>query len=264
MQLFLQKRVNGIRYSFVRLFVAFFISMVLPIFLANKIIFAERINNIKDIYSPRWDVDKLLTSSELRKIYGKEEINEENKKITENRGTQKVIDTERKTKVWDKNDFNLLIYSNITPSVEGKFVKGDDVDIYGVLLSSSVILTDQICYINGGLTKSSERQPFNKPIFMNIFGGLKRKNDFSKYKITFNKTPVTFQEIDVRIRKNLMNDSEIQLYQYNTKVNSGNWDIDYKSGQPKKTDFFKYPDYRDNELIDLNNVSHFDIYLNPK
>lgn len=35
-----------------------------------------------------------------------------------------------------------------------------------------------------------------------------------------------------------------------------------KDGTTRHTNLFSYPDYTDNEIIDVGKVSHFDVYLN--
>ncbi|WP_436626925.1 exotoxin beta-grasp domain-containing protein, partial [Streptococcus equi] len=71
----------------------------------------------------------------------------------------------------------------------------------------------------------------------------------------------TFQEVDVRLRKSFMLNDEIKLYQYGSKVLSGNWEFHGSGENEEGADLFKYPDYRYNNLIDIDKKSHIDVYL---
>ncbi|HHM0053343.1 TPA: streptococcal pyrogenic exotoxin SpeL, partial [Streptococcus pyogenes] len=239
----------------------FFIVVLSLMVFSVRMVSAEGTINIKDIYSPRWDVDKTLSPTTLREIYNRDTIKKVNKPITGKRGTQVIMDAQHKTKVWEFDDYNFIISSNLHPSVEGKFNVGDNVDVFGLALSAEVFSKDQIHSINGGLVKVNERKGAGKTIYMNVFIDGHKKDDTSKYKITFEKSPVTFQEVDVRLRKSFMLNDEIKLYQYDSKVLSGNWEFHGSGEKEEGADLFKYPDYRYNNLIDIDKKSHIDVYL---
>ncbi|HEK9422981.1 TPA: pyrogenic exotoxin SpeK, partial [Streptococcus equi subsp. equi] len=110
----------------------------------------------------------------------------------------------------------------------------------------------------------SDVKPEEKAIYINIFGEKELRTLTAKDKITFKNNIVTLQEIDVRLRKSLMGDSKIKLYEYDSLYKKGFWDIHYKDGGNSHTNLFTYPDYTDNETIDMSKVSHFDVYLNEE
>ncbi len=42
----------------------------------------------------------------------------------------------------------------------------------------------------------------------------------------------------------------------------GYWAIHYRNNTTKFTNLFTYPDYTNNDVVDVTKISHFDIYLN--
>ncbi|HHJ9391805.1 TPA: streptococcal pyrogenic exotoxin SpeM, partial [Streptococcus pyogenes] len=205
--------------------------------------------------------DAVLVNSELKNIYTKDVINRTNMKITKKIGTQLIFNTNEKTRVWDDDNYNKVISSNVSPAQERRF-KEEEVDIYALIKSYSVICKEQYNYVDGGLIRTSDREKLDSTIYMNIFGEQIPLKEQSKYKITFQNKFVTFQEIDVRLRKSLMSDNRIKLYEHNSICKKGYWGIHYKDNTTKFTDLFTHPNYTDNETIDMSKVSHFDIYLN--
>ncbi len=168
----------------------------------------DDVRNLGDIYSPRYNKDTVLDNHKLKDIYIKEVIDKQNIKISAKIGTQLIINTNEKTKVWENNDFTKVVSSNLSPSQERLFNIGDEVDIYAIVKSTHPICKEQYNYVNGGVIKSNGREKETLPIYMNIFGEQDLRKEKSKDKITFKNKIVTFQEIDVRIRKSLMSDKK--------------------------------------------------------
>ncbi|HEP1506214.1 TPA: pyrogenic exotoxin SpeK [Streptococcus pyogenes] len=220
------------------------------------------IRNSEDIYFPRQDKDGILDNKRLKDIYGKEIIEKTNIPINAKQGTHLIFNTNENTTVWDDNTFTKVISSNLSPSQERMFNVGDHVNIFAIVKSYQVVCKDQFNYIDGGIIKTSDVKPEEKSIYINIISDKELRALTAKDKLTFKNNMVTLQEIDVRLRKSLMGDSKIKLYEYGSLYIKGFWDIHYKDGTTRHTNLFSYPDYTDNEIIDVGKVSHFDVYLN--
>ncbi|WP_275401648.1 exotoxin beta-grasp domain-containing protein [Streptococcus pyogenes] len=65
-----------------------------------------------------------------------------------------------------------------------------------------------------GNNKTSDVKPEEKAIYINIISDKELRALTAKDKLTFKNNMVTLQEIDVRLRKSLMGDSKIKLYEY--------------------------------------------------
>ncbi|MEY2025993.1 exotoxin OB-fold domain-containing protein, partial [Streptococcus pyogenes] len=175
---------------------------------------------------------------------------------------QLIFNTDENTTVWNDNTFKKVISSNLSPSQERMFNVGDHVNIFAIVKSYDVVCKEQFNYSDGGIIKTSDVKPEEKAIYINIFGEKELRTLTAKDKITFKNNIVTLQEIDVRLRKSLMSDNRIKLYEHNSICKKGYWGIHYKDNTTKFTDLFTHPNYTDNETIDMSKVSHFDIYLN--
>lgn len=81
------------------LFTFFIVVLSLMVF-SVRMVSAEGTINIKDIYSPRWDVDKTLSPTTLREIYNRDTI-------------KKVVDILTKRQFWCKKILIYLIFSLI-------------------------------------------------------------------------------------------------------------------------------------------------------
>ncbi|HHJ9942675.1 TPA: streptococcal pyrogenic exotoxin SpeM, partial [Streptococcus pyogenes] len=101
--------------------------------------------------------DAVLVNSELKNIYTKDVINRTNMKITKKIGTQLIFNTNEKTRVWDDDNYNKVISSNVSPAQERRF-KEEEVDIYALIKSYSVICKEQYNYVDGGLIRTSDRE----------------------------------------------------------------------------------------------------------
>ncbi|GMX71896.1 hypothetical protein AQSSE06_18940 [Streptococcus equi subsp. equi] len=222
------------------------------------------VRNPRNIYAPRYDKDEILDNRRLKEIYNKEIIEKNNISINAKQGTQLIFNTDENTTVWNDNTFKKVISSNLSPSQERMFNVGDHVNIFAIVKSYHVVCKEQFNYIDGGIIKTSDVKPEEKAIYINIFGEKELRTLTAKDKITFKNNIVTLQEIDVRLRKSLMGDSKIKLYEYDSLYKKGFWDIHYKDGGIRHTNLFTYPDYTDNETIDMSKVSHFDVYLNEE
>lgn len=64
----------------------FFIVVLSLMVFSVRMVSAEGTINIKDIYPPRWDVDKTLSPTTLREIYNRDTIKKVNKPITGKEG----------------------------------------------------------------------------------------------------------------------------------------------------------------------------------
>ncbi|HHJ9443089.1 TPA: exotoxin OB-fold domain-containing protein [Streptococcus pyogenes] len=234
---------------------------------ATKGIFSDTyitndIRNSEDIYFPRQDKDGILDNRRLKDIYGKKIIEKTNIPINAKQGTHLIFNTNENTTVWNDNTFTKVISSNLSPSQERMFNVGDHVNIFAIVKSYQVVCKDQFNYIDGAIIKTSDVKPEEKAIYINIISDKELRALTAKDKLTFKNNMVTLQEIDVRLRKSLMGDSKIKLYEYGSLYIKGFWDIHYKDGTTRHTNLFSYPDYTDNEIIDVGKVSHFDVYLN--
>ncbi|VHM41230.1 exotoxin type C [Streptococcus pyogenes] len=122
-------------------------------------------------------------------------------------------------------------------------------------------------YIYGGITPAQNNK-VNHKLLGNLFISGESQQNLNN-KIILEKDIVTFQEIDFKIRKYLMDNYKI--YDATSPYVSGRIEIGTKDGKHEQIDLFDSPNegtrsdifakYKDNRIINMKNFSHFDIYL---
>lgn len=231
-------------------------SVVLMSLLISNVSLSEEIKNINDIFKdstgniPR-------TNTVLRDFYQKDITEKNNLTIDCILSTQIIIYPGTNSMVWNSNKkdkYEITLYPNLIPA----FRKNEKVNIFGINYSINTSKDIHTKYFNGGVTKSDDVQDLTKVVYLNIFKN-NLKISTSSDKIHLNKNIITFQEIDIKVRKLLMNRSDINLYK-SQDFSTGYWILEY-ADKTKETNLFTIPEYRYNTKFESNQISHIDVYL---
>ncbi|HHJ7049052.1 streptococcal pyrogenic exotoxin SpeC, partial [Streptococcus pyogenes] len=156
------------------------------------------------------------------------------------------------------------ISSEMSYEASQKFKRDDHVDVFGLFY---ILNSHTGEYIYGGITPAQNNK-VNHKLLGNLFISGESQQNLNN-KIILEKDIVTFQEIDFKIRKYLMDNYKI--YDATSPYVSGRIEIGTKDGKHEQIDLFDSPNegtrsdifakYKDNRIINMKNFSHFDIYL---
>lgn len=135
---------------------------------------------------------------------------------------------------------------------------GTKVDFYGSsgFISGSFTCKDTISlFAEGGITLSGESGKYNRKLYGKII------NNDSLPKtvlIEFDKKVVTFQELDLKVRKALY---DKKLWYQDKDHVKGEYGIHYNNNHEEKVDLSMYYNYIDNRLIDVSTIADLHLYL---
>ncbi|HGA4435787.1 TPA: streptococcal mitogenic exotoxin SmeZ [Streptococcus pyogenes] len=172
----------------------------------------------------------------------------------------------KKLDVRDARDF--FINSEMDEYAANDFKAGDKIAVFSVPFDWNYLSEGKvIAYTYGGMTPYQE-EPISKNIPVNLWINGKQIS-VTYNEISTNKTTVTAQEIDLKVRKFLI--AQHQLYSsgssyksgklvFHTNDNSDKYSLDlFYVGYRDKESIFKV--YKDNKSFNIDKIGHLDIEI---
>ncbi|MGJ5700399.1 exotoxin beta-grasp domain-containing protein [Staphylococcus chromogenes] len=148
--------------------------------------------------------------------------------------------------------------------------KDKNVDIYGgsYFHKCEKVSEKTIECLYGGTTLNKDKLETQKSIGINIFiDGSQKPTEFARTK----KKNVTLQELDMNVRKIL--EEKYKIYIKDSNVNKGLIEFDMKTSENYSFDIYDLKGendfeilkmYEDNKTLNVEDISHIDVYLYSK
>lgn len=193
----------------------------------------------------------------LKNFYSQEPSKFTKKTITNKFGNQINVDAGKypgTNKKWEIRSYisnhELFDSLKINDEIDIRALRNDRYEVCGEVYEE----------ISGGVIMSAEPlvDIYGKPSV--IFGTSKGSHTITAGDIVkFDRNNVTIQEVDYKVRKRLV---EAEGLYSNISMSSGEVYAHMYNGQKVFiSDLSKKPDYRDNKMINVKGISHFDVHF---
>ncbi|MGW7932789.1 exotoxin beta-grasp domain-containing protein [Staphylococcus xylosus] len=194
-------------------------------------------------------------SNDLKSFYSKDPSYFTNKQIKDKYANKLIIDVG----IFPGSDMKWEVAAIIEDKALYDSLKvGDYVDIRGIRNERVIVCNTVKDEVYGGITKASEPllEEFGKPSA--VFGTDQGSHTLIAGQIVvFNREIVTMQEVDYKLRKRLI--EKEGLYSNELLSKGKVYAHMYNGDEIFISDLSQKSDYRNNNLINVENVSHFDI-----